>query len=468
MSNFLSRIIAGAVSGVLAFTAFSTEILSVSAETINFDSKLELNSEAVYMENLDTGDVVVSINADEQRTPASITKIMTAIVLFEQIGSDTETLENITVKANYKAFEDLDAVGGYSNADIRVDEKLTYLDLLYALLMSSACEAANIIAINVAGSEEAFVAMMNAKAITLGMDNTHFSNAHGLFAENNYTTCEDIAIMTKYAIDNYPLFMEVCETTSYTMKATQEHPDGTVIATTNSMMLSSSDYYYPYTKGIKTGTLDEAGRCLVTTAQKGDYTYLIVSLGAPQYDEDGNSVMYNCIDHKALYQWAFDTLKFQTLVYEDEDLTSVPVAYGDGADSVNLHPVEQYSCIWSEEIPVTDITRKISVDPDVVAPVKVGDTLGTLTLQYNGKTIANIDLVASSSVERAVVESKAKVASAFFSSKQFKIGFLVIVGIIILYTVFFIVYMNRVKKKRAEQKRRERLESVQRRMNRQK
>lgn len=452
------------VTMTIVFTTFAG-----FASAMNFNTNVDLYSEAAYMVNLDTGEVVVSINASEERVPASLTKIMTCVVILDMFKDDLDALETTKASGGIDAFEELWGTN-CSTADIQMNEEVTYIDLLHALMIPSACEAANILAINSAGSISAFVKLMNAKAVELGMTNTHFSNTHGLFPEDNYTSCEDIAKLCEYAIETYPLFCEIVSKPNYQMAATSDHPDGTTIVNTNKMLQVGSEYYYSYAKGIKTGFLDEAGRCLASYAEMDGMTYLIVTMGAPSEDSEGNSVMYNCIDHAALYKWAFSQLEFTEVLSSESEITDIDVELGDGRTTVNLRPAKTYECLWpkaqtvSESDPeeiaaykesiekITDIRKKISLNENVVAPVKEGDVLGQVELTYEGQTLAVIDLVATSSVERSTVKEKTEVAKSFTSSVQFKIVIAVVAAVVIIYFIIFFVIVNKSMKNKKKRK----------------
>lgn len=406
-----------------------------------------LYSESAYMVNLDTGDVIIDIESDKQRVPASLTKIMTAVVTLERFKDDPEALKTTYAYGDNDAFDELYGLGA-STADIRPFEEVTYYDLLCALMIPSACEAANIIAIDTAGSVRKFCDMMNEEAELLGMKNSHFSNAHGLFANQNYSTCEDMAILTKYAIDTFPVFSEIVSKPTYTMSSTSYHPDGTLIINTNEMLDETSDYYYSPVKGVKTGTLDEAGRCLVSVASLEGKNYMIVTMGAPLYDvnttPDPNNpdsyvnVYYNLIDHKKLYQWAFYHMVSTDFINTNSEVVDCKVEFADKGDSVNLIPAEGYKRDWPDNIEPTEVKRTIDLKENVVAPVHKGDVLGTMTLTYNGMTLTTVDLIATASLERSVTDEKMRIAKSFTSSPEFR---LCISGIILLfvgYSAWFI------------------------------
>lgn len=424
---------------------FAAPIFSVSAGAYNFEPEgVKLYSEAAYLENIETGEVVFSKKADEKRVPASLTKIMTCVLVLDRFKENIEDLKITKISAGEEAFTELYDTG-YSNAGIKAEEKLSYYDLLCALMIPSACEAANILAINVSGSLDKFVVMMNDKAKELNMTSTIFYNAHGLDLEgqeSNITTCTDLAKLCRYAINNYPIFTEITSKQSYTME------NGTYIESTNKLLDANSDYYYGYVDGIKTGYLDSAGRCLASVAEKNGYQYLCITMGAPGYDDDGYEAYYNCADHKALYMWAYDKLSYQTFIQENEEVTDTKVEYADGDGYVNLKPEDEVSAIWRNDIPIDKLDKKITIKDNIIAPIYAGDTLGTVEFFYDGQLIVKSNLVATADVSKAVVKSKATVAANFFSSTQFKIAVIIIAVIILIYTVVFFIYVhNRSKRK---------------------
>nr|MDE6149734.1 serine hydrolase [Ruminococcus sp.] len=398
LSTFILILTIFVMNSTIAVSAF--EFTPYSGTDENGEGiPLKFYSESVYMMNLDTGETLVNIDGEKARVPASLTKIMTAVVLLDQFKNTPEKLKTTYVSCGSEAFDELYGTGA-STADIQPNEKVNYYDLLAALLIPSSCEAANIIAINVGGSIKKFCDMMNAKAEELGLTETHFSNAHGLFANKNYTSCKDISTLCKYALDNYPEFKEIVSMAEYQMEATDYHSEGTVITNTNYMLSSASDYYYASVKGIKTGTLDEAGRCLASYATYDGYNYLIVSMGAPvnKRDEDvkigqnnpdsvfaDDVVYYNLLDHISLYKWAFNSLVMTDFINTSSEVQEASVEFGKGTDYVTLKPSEGYSQLWPIDISKDDVKREITVSKNIVAPIEKGDVLGKMTLEYNGE-----------------------------------------------------------------------------------
>lgn len=431
----LRKIISAVIAAVIAALCIA---VPVSAEGLSFVPDFDVYSEAAYLLNLDTGEPLYQKNADKQLTPASLTKIMTAVLVLEQFSDNIAALSTTYVSGGYECFDEL-YLTGCSTADIQPGEKISYKDLLYALMLRSACEAANIIAVNIGGSLSGFAEMMNLKAAQLGMDNTHFTNAHGLFWENHYTTARDMATLTQYAL-TLPMFAEISCSETYEMEPTAYH-EARIISHTNTMMSKANggDYYYEYVKGIKTGTLDEAGRCLATTAYKDGYSYLLVTLNAPQYDSNGNAVMYNMIDHKAIYEWAFNNFEYTTIISDTEEVAEVPVEYGDGVDYVIVKPSREYSRIWSKRVPADSVYRRIDLESNIIAPVKAGDVLGTMELQYGGETLITVDLVATASVARSSEKEMLAVAQSFIGSDDFYNAAKYSVAFFLAYTVLIII-----------------------------
>lgn len=465
----LNKFIPKAVCMITAAVLFVLNSAAITADAFNFTPvkgkdednnyiRLELNSESVYMINMDTGEALIDIESTKQRVPASLTKIMTAIVLLDEFEGDEQKLKSTKYSAGNEAFDELYGTGA-STADIQPFEEVNCYDLLAALMIPSACEAANIIAFGMCGSIDAFADKMNAKAEELGMTDSHFSNAHGLSGDNNYSTCEDISKMCMYALENYEVFRDIVALNDYVLSPTEFHPEGTYIYNTNFMLGIDSPYYYTYCRGIKTGTLDISGRCLASYSVYDGNRYLIVSMGAPldKKDEDyekGYSnpmsvyaydiVYYNLIDHINLYEWAFDYIEEREIINKNSEIREAKVEYGeDGRDYVTLKPERGFSISMPAYVKDEEIKRDIVVYDNVVAPVYEGDKLGELTLTYDGSEIASIPLLATESIERSKPAETMAVAKSFKSSREFKSAFAVVIIFAVGFTVIHIVIVQK-------------------------
>ena len=231
--------------------------------------------ESIYLINAVTGEVLLDQNSDQQRCVASLTKMMTALLLLES-GKNLD--ETITVPASLtEEFQNIRSQNG-STILLAAGEQLRRIDLLYALLVCSANDAASVIAWDVAGSIPAFVQQMNARAAQLGCTSTQFSCPHGLYDDGNVSNAQDMAKIA-IACAQYELYRQIADTLQYEIPATNLHAARS-IRSTNKMLNPENSCYRAYIHGMKTGFTSKAGRCYVTAAQQGDSIYGLVILGS--------------------------------------------------------------------------------------------------------------------------------------------------------------------------------------------
>lgn len=439
------------IAAVLSALMLIVTLLPLKIQAVTFTPNFTVNSEAAVLINLDKDIVVYEKNPTKKIYPASLTKIMTAMIVLDNV----KDLDNTEFEAPLVVFDELYGQGasavGFSRGEIA-----TVTDLMYSMLMYSACESAGILAYNV-GNESIpnFVDMMNEKAAEIGCTGTHFANPHGLFDEDQYTNARDMALIAKYAVENYPKLVEIACTTEYTMKATNYQAEGwATIYHTNKMLRPSSDYYYQYAKGIKTGTLDESGRNLVSMAKKDGNSYLLVTLGAPMYDADGNTVNGQFEDHKNIYEWAFENFSYEKILSTGQEITELSVKLGQDSDHVLLVPSEDFYTLWPATLDTSNLKTEIDtsayVDEDgsLTAPVEKGQKLGTYTLSLSGEKLCEVDLVAKESVELSKIDYNIMKAKAFVSSFWFKLAAGIAVGLIIIYTILLAVAAKKRKRRK--------------------
>ena len=246
------------------------EIIELEVVSITPD---ELKSSNAILFNLEKNTILMEKNIKDKIYPASLTKIMTAILAIESISDLNEeiTLSNDVFKGLYEA--------GAAMAGFKPGEKVRAIDLLYGALLRSGADACVGIAHLVAGSEDNYTDLMNKKAVKLKMNNTHFSNTTGLHDDNHYTTMEDLAILVKYALKN-DTFREIFTSIMYTTSTTNKNPGG--ITVYNSMFRNIGEQNGDDFEiiGGKTGFTDEAGLCLASLAKKGDQEYVLITVGA--------------------------------------------------------------------------------------------------------------------------------------------------------------------------------------------
>ncbi len=378
------------------------------------DPGFTVNSTAVYLVNMDSGIVIYQKNADVPMYPASLVKIMTCLLAIENCPDLTGT----TVTSSYTVFDNLWGTNA-SNAGLYPGETLRMIDLLYALMLRSGCDAAGIIAEFIGGSESAFVDMMNAKAAEIGCTSTHFTNSTGLHDDQQYTTAQDIYRITAYAMQ-YDIFKQISTTYSYTMPSTNKNDERTITHTC-AIMNPSSSYYDENIHGIKTGTTDESGRNLVSYASKDAYNYMLVTMGAPIYFEDGTTIDQNLsyMDALHFYDWAFNDWAIQTIVKTSDVKGQVVVELCSTKDRVNAVPEEDVSRLMLKSIDSSALQMVPTLPEKIDAPVQKGQVLGTLEIKMANETIGTVNLVASETLQRSGWLAFLRGLKKFFTSAGF-------------------------------------------------
>lgn len=433
-----------------AIMIFGTTSL-IRASAVTFTPNFTVSSEAAVLINLDKDIVVYEKNPTKKMYPASLTKIMTAIVVLDNVSD----LDNTEYEAPLAVFDDLYGKNP-SSVGYERGEVITATDLMYSMLMASACESAGILAYNVGGgSIPNFVDMMNQKAAEIGCTGTHFVNPHGLYDDDQYTNAYDMSVIAKYAVDNYPKFVEIATTTEYTLSGTNYKQDGwATIHHTNAMTLKGEFYYEPV-RGLKTGTLDESGRCLASMATRDGNNYLLITLGAPMYDADGNRTYDHYTDHENIYEWAFNTFSYEKILSVTDEVTEIPVKLGDGAEHVILVPSEDFYTLWPNTLDKSSLKKEIDTkkyldqDESITAPVDKGRVLGKFTLSLSGETLCSVDLVAKNDVALSQLEYNIMKVKAFVGSFWFKAA---VAAAVLLTAAYITVYVLATKKRRMKMK----------------
>ena len=424
---------------ILIFSCFS---VSVSAFK---PTGFEVNAEGALIASLDTGEVIYSKNADKKLYPASLTKIMTAVILLE----NTEDLDKEIITVSYDAVHALDGTGS-SMGGLFIDEQITARQALYMLMVKSANKCANAVAEHYGGSISGFIGMMNAKAEELGMTGTHYANAHGLHDPEHYTTVNDMYALVKHAL-SFSVFKEVTSTIRYNMAPTNKSPER-LLATTVFLQdrhnAASASYYYPYASGIKTGYTDEAGRCLVSTASKGGYNYVCVLMNSTVRNDRGALVRYEFPDTQKLYDWAFDSFEFKQVVAEGEPVGEAKVNLCWEQDFVPLLIDGGLSSILPKEANASTVEKNITLyEKSFDAPIKKGEVLGTAEISYAGEVLGTVNIVAGETLKANVVLKFGRTLKKAFTSTVFKMIVLIVVLAIVAFFVA-VILMNRKRRSR--------------------
>ncbi|MBP1557964.1 MAG: D-alanyl-D-alanine carboxypeptidase [Oscillospiraceae bacterium] len=420
-----------------------------AAYTPDFD----LQSETVLLLNMDTGKVMYEKNADARVYPASLTKIMTAILALENV----EDLDGTKV-ALKQYIQDMLYGKNASLGGILLGEEVSMRGLLYASMLQSANEASLMIGDYLGdGSLTQFAEMMNDKAKELGCTGTNFVNPNGLHDENHYTTARDMAKIAAYAMQN-PEFVEIVNTVSMDIGPTNKH-EQLVEITTNKVIVPSSIYYNPAVSGIKTGTLDEAGRCFVSTATKDGFTYLLVLMGAPFYNEDGTfmETMINFEETNKLYDWVFDSFKVKTVMEKGRYIADVPVRLSYEKDVVGLVADARLTALIPADVETSSVQLVPTLPESIDAPVKKGDKVGSVKLVLAGEELGEVDLVANESVEMSKILYYYDQAMELLDSFWAKFAILFVALLVVAYIALMILMNKHNRKRRMNQKRRRNL-----------
>lgn len=335
-----------------------------------------VTAKSCVLMDLDSGEILLAKNENEQLPPASITKIMTLILCFEALDNGMLSLDD-TVTTSTNASKK-----GGSQIWLKENETMTVHELLKATAIASANDACTALGEKIAGDEEAFVVMMNEKAKKLGLENTHFENCSGLddTAENHYSSALDIAIMSRELMKHE----KVKEYTTIWMDSLRD--GATQLVNTNKLIR-----FYEGATGLKTGTTSKAGYCISATAERNGVKLCAVILGADTGD-------HRFEDAKKLLNYGFANYTVFTPEFDETLITNVNVLYGKTNEIVpKIIPAQSSLLPKGSE---TSVTQRVDICVDVEAPVEKGQILGYIYYEMDGKEIAKSPIVSEESVER--------------------------------------------------------------------
>lgn len=425
-----------------------TGLLSPLAGAIEYEGveSITVDATAALLIDLDSDQVLYDQDADQQRYPASITKVMTALLTLEAVGrGELDLSTEVTVDA--AALSDI--TEDSSTANLKAGEVISVKNLLYCLLISSANEAANILAMTVCGDIPTFVERMNQRAQELGMTGTHFVNPHGLHDPDHYSTAWDIYKMTKQAM-THAAFREIVSTSYYTVPATNLSAERSLI-NTNALLTSGKypGYTFSGTIGVKTGSTGQAGFCLVAAAQKRGHTLVSVVLGAENpTDSKGNVQRKQFSESKKLLDWGFTNFTSATLLDQDSYLQEVPVRFSSDTTHVVLRPTQEVTALVPGTYDKERLELRLHLDADVAsAPIQAGDVLGTVTVIYAGEEYAVVDMA-------AVTDVSFSPFVAFVSSVNTVLGNIYVRLMLLIALVFVIIgFVRRFQEYTKEERR---------------
>ncbi len=401
------------------------------------------HAESAILIDMDSQRVLYSKNPDRKLYPASTTKIMTGIIALENGNMDDE------VTATYSALASITTED--SHMGILVGEVLTMEQLVKGMLVYSANDAANVIAVHMAGSIDNFVDLMNQKAEELGLTNTHFANVCGTQDENHYTTARDLATLAQYAMKNEQ-FAEIVRMTTYTIPATNKYTRERNLPTTNlflSTARSSYNYYAPAI-GIKTGHTSDAGYCLVSAAQNNDMRLLAVVLNCD--NEDTKTKAYSYTDSKNMFEFGFNNYEEQRIAVPGDIIAEEAVYEARGNATVMLTAQSEVAAMMAKD-GADDIESSVEWTRDIAAPVSEGDVFGTITYRYRGEIIGATELVAVNDVQLNYILRGIHVVLKVVTSPFFMVPAIILIVLLIINTV---IQRKKKKRRKQRQQRRER------------
>ena len=401
---------------------------------------MDVNSKASVLVDATDGHEIYGENADAKQFPASLTKLMTALLVIENVTDLQET-----VTAQESAFEGLSEAG--SSVGIKPGEKMSVDNLLICLLVASANEAANILGERVSGSVPAFVELLNSRAAELGLEGTNFMNANGLHDENHYTTARDVA---KIAIEvrKHKRLREICAMEKATIPATNISEER-FFYTTNSLISRYKElgYKYSHANGLKTGSTTPAGLCLAASAEYNGTELISVVLGAGR-DAEGKKGSF--VESKRLLVWGFENFKRATLLESSQPVCEVKVFSAKDRDYVVAHTPESYSVLMPKDFDSSKVELIADAKDALEAPVKKGDEIGSVLIRYDGRDYITLPLIAADDVERSIIAYAFNCAKKLLKSP---VSF-VILGVIIIAIVCYIIYVIQYNKRKRRRRRR--------------
>ena len=416
--------------------------LSFTSFAVTWPDNVNVQADGAIVMEAETGTVLYEKNANERYYPASITKLLTALIIVERCNLDD------TLTFSYNAVHNVES--GSSSAGFLVGDTVTVKDALYAMLLQSANEAANALAEHCSGSIEEFAKLMNEKAAKLNCTNSHFENPSGLNNPNHYTSAYDFAIISREALAN-PTVFEIASSVTYHLPPYKVAPEGFDIYNHHGMIRRSNPNFYEYAMGGKTGYTMLAGNTLVTYASKDNMSLITVVL-------NGHKTHYT--DTKALMEFGFN--KFKKLEINDSasDKQSIEIRFiqdsGNSLQSLSSTPA--HKIVLPNDAKASEVTHRLNYHPTVLDNKNI---IADIEYLYDGRQVGSSPLYISSDINSDLTDTDVSIASpsspykkvtkasdASFSSKftkfMIKYGFYFVLGFIFIIIIAIILIIIRL------------------------
>lgn len=426
-------------AAVMLVSGITAPLSAAAAESARYELPFDPIAESYLLVSLDTGEVVFEKNAHVQRTPASLTKMLTTYVAMKY----TDDLDATTVTQTTRHTDELYGMNS-STADIRNGETLTMRQLLYAMMLPSGNEAANMVADHIGnGSRSNFCMLMNTEAKRIGCTDTNFSNPHGLFSDNHYTTAWDMYLIAKACYET-PGFMDIATTVHYYLPANTRHAEKYLISST--ILMQNKGYpslYRDYIQGMKTGSTEEAGRNFVTVCEADGERYILVVMGAPYYREDGSKYTTAAFEAAAqIMDHFFSEYSLKPANGLEAPVTEVALRYVKDRDNLLLYPAGEIYSVLPNNVDESAFQKVFNVPEQVYAPINAGDVVGTVSYYIAGDLVGTTDLIAAESFERDTLIFLIEKLQEIATSLYFKVV-LVVTAVLVIALVGFRYWLGK-------------------------
>lgn len=364
---------------LVSITLIILLLASFSLETIAVE-ELDVKGKSALIMDANTGQVIYELNKDERLPPASIAKIMTILLGLEAVKSGKISLSDEVLVSEYAS-----SMGG-TQVYLDMGEVQIVEELFKAIAIRSANDAAVALAEYIAGSEAAFVKMMNKRAKELGMNNTHFKNANGLPNEEHYVSAYDVALMSKEIL-KYDIAKEWLTTYMYDMKVGKKKDKIQTLVNTNKLIKQ-----YQNVTGVKTGSTNEAGYCLSASAKRGNLELIGVIMGA-----DTSKDRFN--EAKRMLDFGFANYDSLMIGEKGDIIDSIKVEKGHVSTIDAI--LKEDSFVLVSKGQEGNVHKEVLLEESIKAPLEAGEEIGSMIISLNGKEIDRIKLVAKNSVKKA-------------------------------------------------------------------
>lgn len=423
----------------------TTEAPSVIKNHADEGININLNSRAAILIDANTGAVIYEKNAHEKHYPASITKVLTGYIACSEGNLD----DTLTVSQNA-----IDGMGiGGSSIGLVPGEQVSFRDGMYGVMLESANEVCMAIAEHMSGSVEAFVSKMNEVAKSLGCKESNFANPHGFHNENHYTTCYDMALITKKAVTNED-FNQIWGTISHQIPATNLNV-ARYLNHKDKMIKPTSEYYYPDLLGGKTGFTDEAGNTLVSYAERNGASLISVVMQADGYDNTYK-------DSTALLDYGFSIYNERQTIFRAADysaIANVVQTYKDKTytlGTVKISGARDVDMALPKFMDTSSITIKPNFDQNLTAPIEINNIVGKIDIYYNDILLDSVDAVAITEAPALSDKALAKRELKENLQKYVMVPFIILIFIFLLFLIFVFIQsvINQITGKNKKKKKR--------------